>query len=117
MGRTIAGMPDPTHIDTPEFDMNIATKGAAKRLIISLIAMATLGGCAVYGPPQEYGAYPASPYGQNYYNQGYYDQGYYGQRSYYGGRPVYGPPVYYGPEIDLGIGFGFGGHHGGHGHH
>ena len=75
--------------------MNTATKGAAKRLIISIIAMAALGGCAVYGPPPgyQYSAYPATFYGQAYYGQGYYGQG-----PYYGGQAVYGPPVYYGPE-------------------
>ena len=91
--------------------MNTAPKGAAKRLIISLLAMAALSGCAVYGPPPPgYGAYPATHYGQSYYGQGYYRED-----PYYGGQAVYGPPAYYGPEVGIGIGFGFGG--GRHGHH
>lgn len=86
--------------------MNTGAKGAAKRLMISLVAMVALSGCAVYGPPPgyQYGAYPATPYGQATYGQGYYRED-----PYYGGQAVYGPPAYYGPEVGIGIGIGFGG--------
>lgn len=57
--------------------MEPAAKGAAKRLIISLLTMAALGGCAVYEPRQGY----------QYGGPGYYDT--------------------YGPEIGIGAGFGF----------
>lgn len=87
--------------------MKTQTKGVAKRLVISLLLVAGLGGCAVYGPP--YSAY----------------DGGYG----YGAGPAYVyPPV----SVDLGFsyydrgprynrGHGWGHHHGrwhhGRGHH
>jgi hypothetical protein len=81
--------------------MNIFTKGAAKRLILSLLLAAGLGGCAVYAPP-----YANDPYGYGY---GY----------------GYGRPAYVGPPVSIDLGFGFydygGGYYGGgrgrHGHH
>ncbi len=42
--------------------MKTQTKGVAKRLVISLLLAAGLGGCAVYGPP--YAAYDGG-YGYN----------------------------------------------------
>ena len=75
--------------------MTILPKGAAKRLLFSLLAGVALSGCAVYGPPP--GAYDPYPYGY--------------------GQPVYGgPPV----SIDLGLGYysvGRAYHHRGHGYH
>ncbi|MES2026579.1 MAG: hypothetical protein V4448_13595 [Pseudomonadota bacterium] len=73
--------------------------GVAKRLTISLVALAALGGCAIVP-----------------YNAGYYDQ-----PAYVGG-PVYAAPapVYVGPPVSIGLGFGYyrGGGRGyyGHGH-
>ena len=73
--------------------MDMRIKGAAKRLILSLLLALGLGGCAVYGPP--YSAYD----------------------SYY---PGYAAPVYVGPPIALDLGFGFYDHgyrhHRGHGY-
>jgi hypothetical protein len=66
--------------------MNSHMKGAAKRLILSLVLAVSVSGCAYYGPP--YAAY---------------DPGYYG----------YSQPYYAGPPISLGLGFGFYDHHGG----
>ena len=85
--------------------MKILAKGAAKRLIFSLLLAGSLGGCAVYGPPPA--AYGPAPY-------------------------AYGPPMYAGPSVSLDLGFGFydfgrayhrghrvhhGHHHGFRGHH
>jgi len=71
--------------------------GVAKRLTISLVALAALGGCAVVP-----------------YNAGYYDQ-----PAYVGG-PVYAAPapVYVTPSINLGFGYyrGYGRGYYGHGY-
>jgi hypothetical protein len=70
-------------------------KGAAKRLVISLLLACGLGGCAVYGPP--YAPYESTyPYGGPAYvyppvsldlGFTYYDRGprYYDGPRYYGG--------------------------------
>lgn len=73
--------------------MKIQLRGAAKRLIFSLLMGGALAGCAVYGPPPA--AYDAYPYG-------------------------YGRPVYVAPPVSLDLGFGFYDfgrtyHHRGHG--
>ena len=60
--------------------MKILTKGAAKRLICSLLIGGALAGCAVYGPPPA--AYDPYPYS-------------------------YGRPVYVGPPVSFDLGFGF----------
>lgn len=60
--------------------MKIQFKGAAKRLILSLLIGGTLAGCAVYGPPPA--AYDPYPHG-------------------------YGRPVYVAPPVSLDLGFGF----------
>ncbi|MBQ5946078.1 hypothetical protein [Massilia sp. ST3] len=73
--------------------MKTQIRGAAKRLLISLLLAGGLGGCAVYGPP--YAAYDSSyPYGSPAY--------------------VY-PPV----SVDLGFSYYDRGprYHGGHGWH
>jgi hypothetical protein len=98
--------------------MNVLTKGAAKRLILSLLLATGLGGCAVYEP---YG-YAPYPYGYDY---GYAAPAYgYAAPAYGYAAPAYGyaPPVYVGPPISLDLGFGLyhhggGGHHGFRGHH
>ncbi|GGE86683.1 hypothetical protein [Massilia psychrophila] len=79
--------------------MNTHSKGAAKRLIFSLVVASALGGCAVYNP-----GYP-----------GYADP-------YPYGTPFYsGVPYYVGPPVSLGLWYrshgGYRGHHGHHGHH
>jgi hypothetical protein len=83
--------------------MKSTIKGAAKRLVISLLLACGLGGCAYYGPPY-------APYDSSY--------------PYYSYGPGYAyPPV----SLDLGFtyfdhgsrhhgGHGWG-HHGGRGHH
>jgi len=92
--------------------MNMHVKGAAKRLIFSLIVASTLAGCAVYQPG--YPGYAADPYP-------------YGTPSYSG------VPYYVGPPVSLGLWYGarasshrghhgyrdhgHRGHHGHHGHH
>jgi hypothetical protein len=88
--------------------MNVLTKGAAKRLILSLLLATGLGGCAVYDPY----AYSPYPYG--------YDYGY-APPAYGYAAPAYGyaPPAYVAPPVSLDLGFGFysfrgGHHHGGH---
>lgn len=87
--------------------MNIRTRGAAKRLILSLAAGAALSGC-VYAPP--YGAYDSAPYYSNSYPYGY----------------GYGYPTYVGPPVSLSFGYsehrysggrGWGGHGGWRGRH
>jgi hypothetical protein len=79
--------------------MNLHLKGAAKCLIFSLLAAASLGGCAYYEAyPSGYG-YDAYPYGQPGYA---------------------GAPYYVGPPISLDLRFESrrgGGHHGHRGHH
>jgi hypothetical protein len=74
--------------------MNIRTRGAAKRLILSLAAGAALSGC-VYAPP--YGAY--DPYGYGYGN----------------GYGTYGYPAYVGPPVSLSFGYSEHRYSGGHG--
>ncbi|MGZ8288046.1 MAG: hypothetical protein ACXW2U_00195 [Telluria sp.] len=86
-------------------------KGAAKRLILSLLLGAGMAGCAVYAPP--YSAYDSYPYNQGYSTYvgppvtldlgfGFYDYGH----SYYRGHSGYHR------------GHGYRGHqHGGRGHH
>jgi hypothetical protein len=72
--------------------MKLFRYGVAKRLVLSLAALAALGGCV------------AVPY-----NSGYYDQNsaYYGQPVY--GAPVYaGPPVYVAPAVNFGFSYGHG---------
>jgi hypothetical protein len=80
--------------------MKSQTKGAAKRLIFSLLLACGLGGCAVYEPA--YAPYESSyPYGGPAYvyppvaldlGFTYYDRGpfYYGGPRYYGGSRYYG---------------------------
>lgn len=93
--------------------MKLQTKGAAKRLILSLLLVVSASGCA-YDP---YYYAPSQPYYSG-------SQPYYGySRPYYGyGRPYYGysAPYYVGPPISLGLGFSWSehrghSHHGGHG--
>jgi hypothetical protein len=71
--------------------MNTRKRGAVKRIIFSLAAVAALSGCAVYGPP--YPAYDspsvAAPY---YYPYDYYPYG-------------YGYPAYVGPALSLNFGY------------
>ena len=84
--------------------MNPHLKSAAKRLTLSLLAAATLGGCAVYEPGYPTGyAYDPYPYGPPAYS---------------------GAPYYVGPPVSLGLWFesrrggGHRGHYGGrHGHY
>jgi hypothetical protein len=74
--------------------MKSQIKGAAKRLVISLLVAGGLGGCAVYAPP--YGSYESTyPYGGPAYvyppvsldlGFTYYDRG----PRYYGGYGGYG---------------------------
>ncbi|MNR79933.1 hypothetical protein D3C72_106460 [compost metagenome] len=84
--------------------MKSLTPGMAKRLTISLVALAALGGCAVVP-----------------YNDGYYAQPY-AQPAYVGG-PVYAAPapVYVTPSINLGLQYRSRGYYGGprygHGYH
>lgn len=82
--------------------MKLNLKGAAKRLIFSLAAVA-LTGCAIYEPyPGGYGAYDPYPYGQPMYS----------------GGPYYvGPPISLGLWFDARDGGGFHGRHGGFGGH
>jgi hypothetical protein len=78
--------------------MKTQTKGVAKRLVISLLLAAGLGGCAVYGPP--YSAYD-------------------------GGYGYSGAPAYVYPPVSVDLGFSYydrgpryhGGHHHWRGHH
>ena len=80
-------------------------KTAAKRLALCLIALSTLGGCAVYGP-----GYPAT-------SATYYDTDPYGQpQAVYSAPPVYAAPVYVGPPVFLNFGFRSGGGYRGHHH-
>lgn len=71
--------------------MGTRLKGAAKRLLISLLLASGLGGCAVYGPPYAYDSYPGG----------------------YG----YGYPAYVGPPVTLDLGFQFYDHGHRHGYH
>jgi hypothetical protein len=77
--------------------MDIVTKGAAKRLIISLFPIMLITGCAIapYDPYSGYSAYNV-PYGQGVYAA---------------------PPVYPNPGVTFGLGVhsGYGSHYGGHG--
>lgn len=73
--------------------MNVRSVFAIRRLAVVLLLHASLGGCAVYGPP--YAAYDS--------------------------YPAYGYPTYVGPPISLDLGFGYYSghryrHHGGHHH-
>jgi hypothetical protein len=88
--------------------MDVLTKGAAKRLILSLAVSIGLGGCAVYdAPPYAYDSYPYT-YGTYPYTYGPYGYNY-----------GYGYPAYAGPPVSLGLTLGYYGHSGGHyhGHH
>ena len=74
--------------------MNKLMKGAAKRLIISLLVVSALSGCAVYGPPNpEPYTYGTDAYGQTVYAvpRGYSDPYY----PYYYGPASAGPPVFF----------------------
>ncbi|TFW09743.1 hypothetical protein E4K72_04420 [Oxalobacteraceae bacterium OM1] len=74
----------------------------ARAAALALVAVG-LGGCAVYGPPPDYGGYYGTPpYG--YAAPAYPAPGYY--------NPA---PVYWGPPVSFGFSFGYWG--GGHGHH
>ena len=78
--------------------MNMHVRGAAKRLIFSLIVASTLAGCAVY--QLGYPGYAVDPYPY--------------------GTPFYsGVPYYVGPPVSLGLWYGArgGGHRGHRGHH
>jgi hypothetical protein len=66
--------------------MNTQMKGAAKRLILSLLVATSASGCAYYAPP--YAAYEPYAYG-------------------------YSQPYYVGPPVSLDLGFGFYDYHGG----
>lgn len=87
--------------------MALQIRGAAKRLILSLLLACGATGCAVYGPP--YSAYGA-PYDYPAYS---YDGGY-----------AYGAPAYAYPPLSLDLGFSYydrgprhrGGHGWGHRH-
>jgi hypothetical protein len=86
--------------------MKQSIQGAAKRLILSLIAVSALGGCAVYGPPAPgpY-AYATDANGQPIYAAPpvYANPGY----PYYYHDPWYiGPPLFFN--------FGIRWHRGGH---
>ena len=81
------------------------TKGAAKRLIFSLLALSALGGCAVYGPP---GPGPYS-YGTDANGQPVYVA-----PPVYSAAPYYHDPLYIGPPVFFN--FGFWGGYGGRGH-
>lgn len=71
-------------------NMDTATKGAAKRLTISLLSITLLAGCAIvpYDPGYPaYSPYSSYPYG-SYVTPGYV-----------------GPPIYTGPTVEFGFGF------------
>jgi hypothetical protein len=91
--------------------MDDTLKRIAKRLFISLLAVAALSGCV------------AVPYGSPYYGSPYPSYTPYPVEGY--GRPIYAapqvyvaPPVYWGPPLYLDFGFwgGHGGHRGRWGH-
>lgn len=74
------------------------------RVATVALAVAGLGGCAVYGPAGGDAYYGAPAYGDA-------APGYYG----YGAPGYYAPaPVYVGPPVTFGFSFGYWG--GGHGH-
>ena len=75
--------------------MALQIRGAAKRLILSLLIAGAAAGCAVYGPP--YAAYGA-PYGST---AGYSTYPVYAYDGGYG----YGGPAYAYPPVTLGLGF------------
>jgi hypothetical protein len=80
--------------------MNQSLKGAAKRLICSLLAATSLAGCAIYEPGYagRYAPYDPYPYGSAAYT---------------------GVPYYVGPPVSIGLQFESrsGGHHGHHDGH
>ena len=86
--------------------MENSVRGAAKRLLFSLLVAASLGGCAVYD----------AGYGYPYYSDPVYypaAPAYYG----YGAAPLYtAPPVYVPPPV-LQFNYRSGGWRGGHGWH
>jgi len=89
--------------------MALQIRGAAKRLILSLMLACGAAGCAVYGPPYApYGAPYGSTAGYSAYPAYSYDDGY-----------SYGAPAYAYPPVTLGLGFSYYDrgprHHGGHG--
>jgi len=87
------------------------TKGAAKRLIFSLVALSAVGGCAVYAPPGAY-AYGTDVNGQPVYAPAPVNAA----PTYY--YPYYYDPVYLGPPLFFNFGFhsrGGGSHGGGRG--
>ncbi|WP_404301952.1 hypothetical protein [Alicycliphilus denitrificans] len=96
--------------------MTKSFKAAAARLMFSLLALSTLGGCAVYGPaPGPYTYYGTDVDGQTVYAA---------PPVVYPAAPVYAAPYYYGPTyvgppIGLSLGFGYwrggGGRSGWHG--
>lgn len=100
--------------------MEKVTKGVAKRLIFSLLALSALGGCAVYGPPGPY-VYGTDTNGQPLYEAApvyaapsYYYPYPYPYYSPYNYDPVYlGPPVFFNFGISSRSGGGF--HGGGRG--
>ena len=85
--------------------MDTVTKGAAKRLTISLLYITLLAGCAIVPYDAGYPGYP--PYSSYPYGAGTYV------------TPGYvGPPIYTGPTVEFGFGFRGAGRHGrGDGHH
>jgi len=78
--------------------MKKVTKGAAKRLIFSLVALSALGGCAVYAPPGPY-AYGTDANGQPFYATVPVNAA----PAYY--YPYRYDPVYVGPPVFFNFGF------------
>ena len=79
--------------------MKQSIKGAAKRLILSLIAVSALGGCAVYGPPGP-GTYT---YATDANGQPIYAAP--PVHAYPGYYPYYYEPWYIGPPLFFNFGF------------
>ena len=75
-------------------------KGAAKRLIFSLVTLSALGGCAVYGPPNP------GPYA---YGTGGNGGAVYVAPPVYAAQPYYYNPLFVGPPVSLNFGFWGGG--------
>lgn len=95
--------------------MKKVMKGVAKRLIISLVGLSALGGCAVYGPSGPY-VYGTDANGQPIYAAPPVNSAlsYYYPYPYY--SPYYYDPVYLGPPVFFNFGFSSrstGGFHGG----